>query len=166
MSIAQAMLGEFEHEAATTRRFLERIPADKLKWKAHEKSHTIGALGRHIAIVPGSVIAAANQDQSPLPDFETLFKQPESVDEILAAHHGSVETVRRILPALDDARLMTNWSGIRDGKVLMTMPKVMFIRFVMLNHWIQHRGQLGVYLRLTGAKVPSSYGPSGDEQPS
>ena len=163
MSIAQSMLAEFEHEAKTTRKFLERIPQDKLTWKAHEKSHSIGALGRHIAIVPGNVVRAATLDESPLPDFATLFKQPASVQEILDAHDQSVKTVKEILPTLTDERLMTNWSGMRDGKVLMTMPKVMFVRMVMLNHWIQHRGQLGVYLRLTGAKVPSSYGPSGDE---
>lgn len=163
MSIAHAMLGEFEHEARTTRKFLERIPQDKLSWKPHEKSHTAGALGLHIAIVPGNVVRSAQLDESPLPDFATLFKQPASVQEILDLHEKSVETVRELLPGLDDARLMTNWSAMRDGKPVMTMPKVMFLRSIMLNHWIQHRGQLGVYLRLMGAKVPSSYGPSGDE---
>ena len=163
MSIAQAMLAEFEHEAKTTRKFLERIPQDKLTWKPHEKSHTAGALARHIAIVPGNVVRAGSMDQSPLPDFATLFKQPANLQEILEAHENSVETVRQILPTLDDARLMTNWSGMKDGKPVMTMPKVMFLRMIMLNHWIQHRGQLGVYLRLIGAKVPASYGPSGDE---
>ncbi len=103
-------------------------------------------------------------DESPVPDFATLFKQPVAVEEILAAHETSAQTVREILPTLDDARLMTNWSAMGDGKPVMTLPKVMFLRLIMLNHWIQHRGQLGVYLRLVGAKVPSSYGPSGDEQ--
>lgn len=163
MSIAQAMLAEFEHESAITRKFLERIPPDKLQWKAHDKSNTLGALGYHIAFVPGNVIRAAQLDESPLPDFATLFKQPASVDDILAAHGGSVDTVRELLPTFSDAKLATNWSGMRDGKALVTMPKGGFLRMVMLNHWIQHRGQFGVYLRLTGAKVPASYGPSGDE---
>jgi uncharacterized damage-inducible protein DinB len=163
MSIAQAMLAEFEHEAATTRKFLERIPRDKLAWKPHEKSHTIGELGYHIAIVPGNVVRGAQLDESPLPDLATLFKQPLSVDEILTAHQKSVAAVKESLPAFTDARLMTNWSGMLDGKPVVTMPKGMFLRMIMLNHWIQHRGQLGVYLRLTGAKVPASYGPSGDE---
>jgi len=163
MSIAHAMLGEFEHEARITRKFLERIPQDKLMWKPHEKSHTAGALGLHIAIVPGNVVRASLLDESPLPDFSKLFKQPETVQEILSIHENSFETVRQILPTLDDARLMTDWSATQEGKPVMTMPKVMLLRSIMLNHWIQHRGQLGVYLRLTGAKVPSSYGPSGDE---
>ena len=163
MSIAYAMLGEFEHESKTTRKFLERIPQDKLMWKPHEKSHTAGALALHIASVPGNVARLALVDESPLPDFAALFKQPATVQEFLNSHEKSIETVKEILPTLDDARLMTNWSSMRDGKPIMTMPKVMFLRSIMLNHWIHHRGQLGVYLRLTGAKVPSSYGPSGDE---
>ena len=163
MSIAQAMLGEFEHESKITRKFLERVPQDKLSWKPHEKSHTAGALARHIAIVPGNVARAALVDESPLPDFATLFKQPATVQEILTSHEKSIETVRELLPTLDDARLMTNWSGMSDGKPVVTMPRVMFLRSIMLNHWIQHRGQLGVYLKLVGAKVPASYGPSGDE---
>jgi uncharacterized damage-inducible protein DinB len=163
MSIAHAMLGEFEHESRITRKFLERIPQDKLMWKPHEKSHTAGALALHIASVPGNVARAALLDESPLSDFAKMFKQPATVQEILITHEKSIETVREILPTLDDARLMTNWSGMLDGKPVVTMPKVMFLRSIMLNHWIQHRGQLGVYLRLTGAKVPASYGPSGDE---
>jgi len=163
MSLAHAMLGEFEHESKITRKFLERVPQDKLMWKPHEKSHTAGALALHIANVPGNVARTALVDESPLPDFAALFKQPATVQEILSSHEKSVETVRQILPTLDDARLMNNWSAMRDGKPVMTMPRVMFLRSIMLNHWIQHRGQLGVYLRLVGAKVPSSYGPSGDE---
>src|SRR4051812_28811776 len=116
MSIAHAMLGEFEMESKITRKFLERIPQDKLGWKPHEKSHTAGALGLHIAMVPGNVVRSATLDQSPLPDFAALFKQPASLQEILSSHEKSVQTVRETLPALDDARLMTNWSAMKDGK--------------------------------------------------
>src|SRR5580698_1901321 len=122
MSIAHAMLGEFEHESKITRKFLERVPQDKLMWKPHEKSHTAGALALHIAIVPGNVVRGAQLDESPLPDFATLFKQPASVNEIVAAHQKSVDTVKELLPAFTDARLMTNWSGMRDGKPVFTMP--------------------------------------------
>jgi len=163
MSIAQAMLVEFEQESRITRKFLERIPQDKLGWKPHEKSHTAGELGMHIAIVPGNVVRLALVDESPVPGPGELFRQPATVQEILSSHEKSTQTVREILPMLDDERLMTNWSATRDGKPVATMPKVMALRLIMLNHWIQHRGQLGVYLRLLGAKVPASYGPSGDE---
>src|ERR1700722_16260561 len=127
MSIAHAMLGEFDHEARITRKFLERIPPDKLMWKPHEKSHTAGALGLHIASVPGNVVRSARLDESPLPDFAALFKQPATLQEILSSHEKSIETVREILPTLDDARLMTNSAAMRDGKPVMTMPKVMVL---------------------------------------
>src|SRR5215211_1254420 len=103
MSIAQAMLGEFEHEGRTTRRFLERVPQDKLGWKPHEKSHTIGELALHIATVPGFVVRFGLVDESPVPKGSELFKQPATMHDILAAHQQSIETVRQILPTLDDA---------------------------------------------------------------
>ena len=164
MSIAQSMLAEFEQESKITRKFLERVPQDKLTWRPHEKSHTIGELAFHISIVPGNIARAAQQDQSPLPPASELFKQPATVQEILAAHDKGVDTVRQILPTLDDARLTTTtWTGTVNGKPVATLPKALLLRLIMMNHWIQHRGQLGVYLRLLGAKVPASYGPSGDE---
>jgi uncharacterized damage-inducible protein DinB len=163
MSIAHAMLAEFDHESQITRKFLERVPQDKLTWKPHEKSHTAGELAHHIAIVPGFAVRFALVDETPRPDFATFFKQPATVQDVLASHEKSIETVREILPTLGDARLMTNWSATVEGKPVVTMPKAMVLRSIMLNHWIHHRGQLGVYLRLVGAKVPASYGPSGDE---
>lgn len=164
MSIAQAMLAEFEHEARTTRSFLERVPSGSLSWKPHEKSHTAGELALHIATVPGGVVQAASADQSPLPDFKKLFRQPQTIQEVLAALDQSVDIVRRDLPKFDDARLQQTWSGTRNGQTVVSMPRVSFLRLIMLNHWIHHRGQLGVYLRLLGARVPASYGPSGDEE--
>jgi uncharacterized damage-inducible protein DinB len=163
MSIAHAMLNEFEHECQTIRKFLESVPQDRLGWKPHEKSHTAGELASHIAMLPEFVTRFVLMDASPVPTTSQVFKQPATVEGILSSHEKSAQAVREILPTLDDARLMTNWSATVDGKPVMTIPKVMVLRVFMLNHWIHHRGQLGVYLRLVGAKVPPSYGPSGDE---
>ena len=165
MSIAQAMLAEFEHEARTTRKFLERVPEDKLTWKAHEKSNSVGQLALHIAGVPGGVLQMAIPDTAPLPDFSEGWVQPRNVQEILDALEQSIQTVRRELPKLRDEQMQGVWTGTKDGQAALSMPRGMLLRFIMLNHWYQHRGQLGVYLRLLGTKVPSSYGPSGDELP-
>src|SRR5437763_6407950 len=110
MSIAQAMLGEFEHESKTTRKFLERIPQDKLMWRPHEKSHTAGELGAHIAMLPAFVTRFVLSDASPVPTSAQVFKQPASLQDILTGHENSARVVGEILPTLDDARLMTNWS--------------------------------------------------------
>lgn len=164
MSIAQGFLAEFELEAKTTRKFLERLPADKLAWKPHEKSMAAGQLALHIAAAPADVLRMTLNDTFTMPDFQLPL--PTSVAEIVAAHDQTVETVRNLLPTISDSAMTGLWRLLGpDGTELLAMPRVNVLRSIMLNHWIHHRGQFGVYLRLLGAKVPSSYGPSGDEIP-
>lgn len=163
MSIAQATLAEFEHEAATTRKFLERVPADRLTWRPHDKSHTIGELASHIAALPGAIVQMLLADQAPIADEKSRFPQPSIVADILAAHDQSVAAVKKTLATLTDAQLEADLTFLAGGKPLTTMPKAVALRMIAMNHWIHHRGQLGVFLRLAGAKVPASYGPSGDE---
>jgi uncharacterized damage-inducible protein DinB len=164
--IAQTMLAEFEQEALTTRKFLDRVPADKLDWRPHPKSRTTGQLALHIAAAPGGVIEMANLDRAPAPDFSQGGPQPANLREVQEAFERSLELVRRILPALDDARMAQTWTAVAaDGQPMLALPRVAFLRSILLNHWYHHRGQLGVYLRLLGAKVPASYGPSADEPP-
>ena len=162
--IAQAMLAEFEQESKTTRKFLERVPADKLNWKPHPKSRTAGQLALHIAGGPGAITQMAMLDKSPVPDFTGGGPAPKNAAEIMAAFDASNEQVRKLLPTIDDAKMSQTWSAVdAGGKVLMAVPRVAFLRSVLLNHIYHHRGQLGVYLRLLDVKVPSSYGPSADE---
>jgi uncharacterized damage-inducible protein DinB len=165
MTIAQALLAEFDNEVPRTQRFLERVPADKLTWRPHEKSMTAGQLALHIATVPGGVVRLASMDPASAPDFNAPRPQPASIGEVLSALKQSSETVRTTLPTFDDQRMQAIWRLVKDGKDLLAIPRMNFLRNIMLNHWYHHRGQLGVYLRLLGAKVPSSYGPSGDEPP-
>lgn len=164
MTIAENFLHEFEHEAKTTRRFLEQLPADKLSWKPHEKSLSAGQLSLHIATAPGHIIDMALKDEH-TPDLGRQFDEAKSVDEVLAAHDASVAAVKQKLPTLSDAQMMQTWRMLRDGSPILEMPRVAMIRNILLNHIYHHRGQFGVYLRLTGAKVPSAYGPSADEAP-
>jgi len=164
MSIAQSLLAEFEHEVPVTRRFLERLPEDKLAWKPHEKSMTAGELALHIAQSPGQVARLASEDVVPMPNFGQR-PQPRSVKEVLQAFDECVAEVRRVLPSMDDTRIQGMWRAQRDGVDAFAMPRVIFLRNIMLNHWYQHRGQFGVYLRLLNQNVPASYGPSADENP-
>lgn len=161
MSQSQALLAEFEIEAKTTRRFLENLPAGSLAWKPHEKSHAAGELAHHIAAVPGAIARLAVADSSELPN--NGWPAGGSVEAILRTFEESVATVRRILPTFTDEAMQRTVTLTAGGNTLMTMPRALFLRMVMLNHWYHHRGQFGVYLRLMGAKVPSAYGPSGDE---
>jgi uncharacterized damage-inducible protein DinB len=163
-AIAQALLQEFEHELATTRKFLERVPQDKLTWRPHEKSMTAGQLALHIAQTPAGVLEMARADQGTPPDMN-YRPTPQSLQDVLEALDRSADYVRKTLPTLDDYRMQQTFTVSKDGKTLLAFPRAGFLRMIMLNHWYHHRGQLGVYLRMLGAKVPSSYGPSGDESP-
>ena len=164
MSIAAKLLSEFEMQAPITKKFLERLPEDKLTWRPHEKSMTAGQLAYHLALVPGGVITGAKQDSIAPPNFE--FPQPESLEQILKAYDESIATVRNLMPSFDDTAMNATWR-IKDGdKELVAIPREIFVRDVMFSHWYQHRGQFSVYLRLLGQAVPASWGPSADESPS
>jgi uncharacterized damage-inducible protein DinB len=104
-------------------------------------------------------------DHAPLPDFSRPRPQPASLRQVLDALEESIATVRQVLPTLTDDRMRGVWNAGIEGKPILTMPRAAFLRSILLNHWYHHRGQLGVYLRLLGASVPSSYGPSADELP-
>ena len=163
MSMCQAMLQEFENEAVTTRRVLERVPSDKLAWKPHPKSMSLGALALHVAASPGVIIGWCSEDVTTITGDPT--PQPTSTAEILAAHDASVKKVKETLPKIGDQGMEQMWSAKAGGQTLMTMPKAALARGIVMNHWVHHRGQLSVYLRLLDVPVPSIYGPSADENP-
>jgi len=164
-SVAGAMLAEFEVELATTRKFLERLPESGLTWRPHEKSMTAGQLALHVAQVPQGVLAMVLADEAAPPNFAGGRQQPASVREVLETLERSADFVRRTLPTLDDRRMNDTFKIVVSGRTLMAQPRAAFLRRILLNHWYHHRGQLGVYLRMLGATVPASYGPSGDESP-
>jgi uncharacterized damage-inducible protein DinB len=162
MPIVDAILMELEDEAKRTQRVLERIPEDKLAWRPHEKSFSLGQLAMHIAFQGRLAQIAADEihqiDMQPPP-------QPKSRKEILDSFADGLASARNILAKMDDAALAATWTGQINGKTIMTLPRRGFLRMVMLNHIYHHRGQLAVYLRLLNVAVPSIYGPSADENP-
>jgi uncharacterized damage-inducible protein DinB len=163
MRLADSLLMEIDQEAQTTKRLLERIPADKLAWKPHPKAFSLGQLALHIASVPGSVAAAAVPDTMEAPSFSQ--PEPKSRQEVLDTFSKSLESAKETLKKMDDARLTSTWSLTKNGKVLMSVPRIGFIRSILMNHNYHHRGQLSVYLRMLDVPVPSIYGPSADENP-
>lgn len=163
MSIAQELLAEFEIQAPVTRRFLERLPDDKLTWKPHERSLSAGQLAYHLASVPGGIIRFVQTNPAQAPGFN--FPQPASRQEVLETLGQSIATVRELLPKFNDAAMMETWRLIAGGQEVMAQRRGDFLRDVMLNHWYQHRGQFSVYLRILDIAVPASWGPSADEPP-
>jgi uncharacterized damage-inducible protein DinB len=164
MTIAQSFLAEFEVQAPITRKFLERLPEDKLTWKPHTKSLTAGQLAHHLATVPAGIVQMAGSNPAQAPkSFE--FPQPASRAEILKTFDEGVATVRNLLPKFDDAAMNETWRMVAGSHEVMAVPRASFVRDIMLSHWYQHRGQFCVYLRLLDVAVPSSWGPSADEAP-
>ena len=161
-SIAQGMFEEFERELATTRRYLQRLPGDKLAWRPHPKSMSAGQLGYHIAETPGLALQMCIPDRGSPPDMSQR-EEPATLSELLARLDASESYVRQTLPGLSDARMLAPFTIDVPGGDSLQLPRAGFLRSIMLNHWYHHRGQLGVYLRLLGVPVPFSYGPSGDE---
>jgi len=162
-TIAQTLLAEFELQAAITRRFLERLPEDKLTWKPHRKSMTAGQLAFHLATVPGGVVRFVQNNPAQNPNFN--FPQPTSRAEILKALDESIASVRNTLPAFDDAAMNETWRLMDGDRQIFAQPRGLFLRDIMLSHWYQHRGQFSVYLRILDVPVPASWGPSADEPP-
>jgi uncharacterized damage-inducible protein DinB len=163
MATVDTLLQELDQEAQTTRRVLERVPGDRLAWKPHEKSMSLGQLALHVATTPGGVARIAALDECPVPTFSQ--PEPATADELVPALEQSLSQARATLNGMDDARLMATWRLVDDGREIMALPRVAVLRTIMLNHWYHHRGQLAVYLRLLGVPVPSIYGPSADENP-
>ena len=163
MSTVKALLLEFEQEAETTRRVLERVPGDRLSWKPHAKSMSLGQLALHVATVPGAVAQLSTQAQVPPPQF--IHPEPASAAELMPALDKSIQQAKDVLRGMDDAALGRTWRIVDGDRELMAIPVGALLRSIMLNHWYHHRGQLSVYLREVGVPVPWIYGPSADENP-
>ena len=162
MPLNQALLPEFDHEMATTRRVLERIPDDKFAWKPHEKSMSLGELATHLATLPHWSEAIVGQDSF---DVATAPANPKlkSRQEVLGAFDASAAAARKAIAGATDQELMATWSFRMGDKTIFSLPRVGVLRSFIMNHSIHHRGQLSVYLRLNNVPVPSIYGPSADE---
>jgi uncharacterized damage-inducible protein DinB len=162
MTIGDYLVRELEIEAQTTRRVLERVPADKLTWKPHEKSMSLGVLALHVASTPGAMAASAIPDSYPVENFKP-DPDPVNVQDILKAHEASMATAKAMLAGIDDAKANATWTLTAGGKPMISMPRIDWIRVYTMNHVIHHRGQLSVYLRELNVPVPAMYGPSADE---
>ncbi len=164
MAAVRELLAELEQEAPATRRVLARVPADRLDWRPHERSMSMGQLANHLAQLPKAIVAAALQpsfDPGALPPLAP----PADTKALLVTFDDAMTYARATLGGMPDADLDIPWKVMRGETVVMTMPRGAVFRTILLNHSYHHRGQLTVYLRLNGIPLPSVYGPSADEPP-
>ena len=163
MAIVDSIVMEIEQESKVTKRVLDRIPGDKLAWKPHAKSYSLGQLAMHIASGQGRLAEIISKDTHEIGNMSQ--PQPGSHKEILEAFTQGTATAMETLKKLNDSQLMAIWTLTKGGKVLLSAPRIGVIRSILMNHFYHHRGQLSVYLRLLDVPVPSIYGPSADENP-
>jgi uncharacterized damage-inducible protein DinB len=160
-----SLINELRQEAVTTKRVLERIPEEKLSWKPHQTSLSLGQLSLHVASIPGNVTSLAQLDAFDASDANFVPPEPESVEQILRAFDESMNSAESYLSGLDNKAATDPWRLTSKGEEVFSMPRISMLRTIMLNHWYHHRGQLLVYLRLLDQSVPSVYGPTADENP-
>jgi uncharacterized damage-inducible protein DinB len=160
---AQALMAELDQEAAATRRVLERVPADRLTWKPHAKSMTLGQLAGHVASIPGGISQIASLDGLDVETVDFEPAQPGSAAELLPMLEENLARARAFLTGLDEASSMSTWRLKHGEEEIFAIPRIAVLRTLLLNHWYHHRGQLVVYLRILDLPVPAVYGRSADE---
>ena len=164
-AMIQPMLSEFREEVVITKRVLDRVPGDKLSWKPHEKSMSLGQLAIHIATVPGSLAHILGADQFDVSQGNFVPMAPKDLEEIQNAFAKSVGGVEEYLSNLTEEAAQESWHLMFGDREIFSRPRVQVLRSIMLNHWYHHRGQLSVYLRMLDIPVPVIYGRSADENP-
>lgn len=160
----QGMLNELTHEAASTRKMLERVPFEKGDYKPHEKSFPLSRLAAHVAELPAWVTMTVKTDELDFMSGAYQSPKPVTHEELLRVFDDNIAAAKEALQSTDMEELMKPWTLRRGEQVLFTMPKVAVIRSFALNHLVHHRGQLSVYLRMNDVPLPGMYGPSADEK--
>jgi uncharacterized damage-inducible protein DinB len=161
VSVASAFLPEFDAEMAATRRLLERVPADRLDWKPHPKSRSLGELATHVTELPRWALRMENESfqvgSEKAPPMRDAAAYVSRFDENAAAARAGLERAQ-------DADMEKDFTVFKpDGEVFFTLKRRSLVRRVLLNHLIHHRGQLTVYLRELDRPLPPIYGPTADE---
>jgi uncharacterized damage-inducible protein DinB len=167
MNIAEFMVGEFDHEAANTRKVLARVPDAHASWKPHAKSWSMGELALHLANLPTWVARALQSSEFDIEPPGSTPSFPKRVwvsqEALLKTFDDNVAAARALIAATPDAEMMKPWTLKKRGDVVLTLPRAAVLRSFVFNHSIHHRGQMTVYLRMKDIPVPFLYGPTADE---
>jgi uncharacterized damage-inducible protein DinB len=165
MKLKEFLLAELDREVERSRGALEQAPEGKYDWKPHEKSMIFGYLANMVATIPMWITMQINQDEldvAPKDGGKFEQKRLDTGAELIEALDKAAVGAREAFEKTSDEHLMTNWQLKAGGNVVVEAPRHEMIQDTIL-HWAHHRGQMTVYLRLMGAKVPAIYGPSADD---
>jgi uncharacterized damage-inducible protein DinB len=166
MKLTEFFLAELDREVERSRRALEQVPEGKYDWKPHEKSMIFGYLANMVATIPSWLAMEVTKDEldvAPAEGSNMEQTRSDTSEALLKALDKATGQARSALENTTDEHLMTSWRLLARGQVVMEAPRHLMIQDT-INHWSHHRGQMTVYLRLMGAKVPALYGPSADDK--
>jgi uncharacterized damage-inducible protein DinB len=165
MKLTEFFRSELDREVERSRSALKEVPEGKYDWKPHEKSMIFGYLVNMVATIPMWVTMQINQDEldvAPAEGSKIEQKRLDTSAGLIEALDKAAADARTAFEKTSDDHLKTSWRLLARGKVVMEAPRYEMIQDT-INHWAHHRGQMTVYLRLMGAKVPAIYGPSADD---
>lgn len=166
MKLTEFFREELDREVERSRKAIEQVPSGKYDWKPHEKSMIFGYLADMVATIPTWITMEIERDEldvAPPKGQGTKAPQKETREDLIKALDDAAAGARAALEKTNDEHLRTNWKLLAGGNVVMEEPRYVMIQET-INHWAHHRGQMTVYLRLMGQKVPALYGPSADDQ--
>ena len=166
MDVIKLFVEELEREVGRSRRALEQVPEGKRDWKPHDKSMPFGYLADMVATIPTWITMIVKQDSLDIAPKDGSSHRPPpfaTPAEFVAALDKAAADAKAALEGTTESHLGTNWKLLAGGNVALDLPRHEMIRDT-INHWAHHRGQMTVYLRLLGAKVPAIYGPSADDR--
>jgi uncharacterized damage-inducible protein DinB len=166
MKLTEFFREELDREVERSRKALEQVPSGQYDWKPHERSMMFGYLADMVATIPMWIQMEIERDEldvAPPKGQEMKREKHETSEELIKALDESAKGARAALGKTSDEHLLTNWKLLAAGHVVLEEQRYMMIQET-INHWAHHRGQMTVYLRLMGAKVPALYGPSADDQ--
>ncbi len=166
MKLTEYLLAELDREVGRSRHALEQVPEGKYDWKPHEKSMIFGYLANMVATIPMWITMQVDKpdlDIAPKDGGSMEQKKLETSAQLIEALDNAAKGARSAFEKTNDEHLMTNWQLKAGGNVVLEAPRYEMIQDTF-GHWAHHRGQMTVYLRLMGAKVPAIYGPSADDK--
>lgn len=166
MKLTEFFREELDREVERSRKALEQAPSGKYDWKPHERSMIFGYLADMVATIPTWITMEIERDEldvAPPKGQSTKAAPKETGEELIKALDEAAAGARAALEKTTDEHLRTNWKLLAGGQVVMDEPRYVMIQET-INHWTHHRGQMTVYLRLMGQKVPALYGPSADDR--
>jgi hypothetical protein len=144
-----------EHEAATSRGVIERVPEGCNHWKPHPGGLELGQLAGLVASMPGWVALMVNRRVLHLPDWASATPRATAVELSRLLTAGLAKS-RRALEETTEDDLVCMVRICRDGQVVSEGPRYAMIADAALTQQAQHRGQLTVYLGMLEAAAPTS----------